>query len=126
MLSQTTLNRLKHKSQIQRALYTLKNNDFTSTRAAATFFKVSHATLARRRLAGQTRTQSNEMRQILTNAEEKVLVRWIGQYTKAGTYITNTMLVDLALRVRAARVTFALSNNTPNFLPPLYTKINPK
>jgi hypothetical protein len=71
--------------QIQKALYALKKNkDFPATRAAAQFFKLDHRTLQRRRDGGKTQSQSHEMVQILTNAEEDILLRCIKQYTITG------------------------------------------
>jgi hypothetical protein len=120
------LKKADFEAQILKALYALDKNDVPSIREASRVFGVHHATLARRRLAGKSRTQCKEMNQILTNAEEKELVRWIGQYTKSGIFCTNTLLMQLAIRVRNARVMFASSNNI-NIPPPIpLDKINPK
>jgi hypothetical protein len=51
------------------------------------------------------------MHQILTNAEESTIVRWIKRYTSTGAHITNSLLKELALELRLARVTFASSHN---------------
>jgi hypothetical protein len=59
--------------QIQKALYALQIKDFISIRAAARFFKICYRTLQRRRNGGLTRSTSQEMRQVLTNAEESTL-----------------------------------------------------
>jgi hypothetical protein len=61
--------------QISKALYALKNKDFTSVRAAARFFEVGHTTLSRRLRGSISHSRSKEMTQILTNAEEDTLVR---------------------------------------------------
>jgi hypothetical protein len=53
------------------------------------------------------------MQQILTNAEESTLIRWIKQYTLTGTHLTNSLLKELALQIRLARVTHASSNPSP-------------
>ena len=58
------------------------------------------------------------MTQILTNAEEDTLVRWIKRYTNTGTHITNPLLKELAIYIRLARVTYAsrlLPSITPRF-----------
>jgi hypothetical protein len=109
--------------QIQKALYALKNKDFPSTRAAAQFFKLDHRTLQRRRNGGKTQSQSHEMDQILTNAEEKTLLRCIKQYTITGKHISYSLLLDLAKHIRDVRVTHASSP-----LPPANSRlgINPK
>jgi hypothetical protein len=109
--------------QLTKAQYALKNKDFISARAAAKFFKVDPRTLQRRVKGGLTPTTSQEMRQILTNAEEDILVRWILRYTNTGTHITIALLKELVICVRAARVTHASHLRPP---PPLLTNINNK
>jgi hypothetical protein len=98
--------------QISKALYALKNKDFTSVWAAAQLFEVGHTTLSRRLRGSVSHPRSKEMTQILTNAEEDILVQWIKQCTKGGLHITGPMLLELALHLRAARVMNA-SHNTP-------------
>jgi hypothetical protein len=74
--------------QITKAIYALKNKDFSSIRAAARFFEVNHTTLSRRLRGGVPQAESKEMAQILTNTEEYTLVpmdeamykRWISYY----------------------------------------------
>jgi hypothetical protein len=61
--------------QLQKAILAYKNQEFDSVRSAATEFKVSHKTLARRLAGGLSRAQATEITQILLNAEEKTLVR---------------------------------------------------
>jgi hypothetical protein len=63
------------------------------------------------------------MAQILTNAEEDTLVRWIKRYTITGAYITNSLLLKLAVQLRAARVTTA-SHLAPSI--PQLDRINHK
>ena len=63
------------------------------------------------------------MVQILTNVEENTLIRWVKQYTIAGTYITHSLLIELALHIRAARVT---STSSPSPSSNSRTGINPK
>src|SRR5436305_514701 len=109
--------------QIRKALYAYKNKDFKSIRSAAKFFKVSEPTLRRRHHGGLTQSTSHEMYQILTNAEEDTLVRWIKRYTSTGTHITNTLLKELAIHLRAARVTHASHLHPPT---PQLNHINDK
>jgi hypothetical protein len=90
----------------------LKNKDFSSIRAAAQFFEVGHTTLSRRLRSSVSQSKSKEMAQILTNAEEDTLVRWIKRCTKGGLHITGPMLLELATHLRATRVTNA-SHDTP-------------
>ena len=109
--------------QIQKANLALDNKEFSSIRAAAQYFEISHATLHRRRLGGVSRSIAQEMVQILTNAEESTLIRWIKRYTITGTPITYTLLKELALHLRAARVIHASSST---LLPNQLARINDK
>jgi hypothetical protein len=68
--------------QIAKAIYALKNKDFSSIRAAARFFEVNHTTLSRRLRGGVPQAESKEMARILTNAEEDTLVRWMKRCNK--------------------------------------------
>jgi hypothetical protein len=112
-----------HEIQLAKALYVLKNKDFPSAQAAAKFFQVNARTLQRRVNGGKTNSTGHEMSQILSNAEENTLVRWIKRYTNSGAHITIELLKELAICVRAARVTHALYLRSP---PPLPTRINNK
>jgi hypothetical protein len=110
-------------NKILKALYALEKKDFYSSTAAARFFKICPRTLQRRRNGVVSQSKSSEMRQILTNAEEDTLVRWIKRYTITGAHITNSLLIELALQLRAARVTTA-----SHLAPPIteLDRINPK
>lgn len=110
----STSNPPDREDQIQKALLALKNNAFPSVRAAARHFDVDHSILVRRRRAGLSHTQAHEIQQILTNAEESILVRWVQRYTITGAPLTNSLLRDLAYQLRCARVTHASRNHIPS------------
>jgi hypothetical protein len=95
-----------------KALYALKNKDISSIRAAARLFEVDHSTLTRRLHGGVSQSRGQEMRSILTNAEEDTVVRWLKKYSIAGGQLNYTLLKDLAVYIRNARVTHA-SSSTP-------------
>ena len=90
--------------RLQNAISAYRNQEFNSIRAAADAFKVSHRTLSRSLDGGLSRAQATEMTQILSNAEEKTLVRWISRYTCAGSPITPALLLELAELIRYERV----------------------
>lgn len=117
----------KKRSDIQEktlnAITAYQNNEFCSIRKAAKHFQIPSSTLRRRLLGGKTRSTSHEMQQILTDAEEATLVRWIKQYTVTGTPITNPLLIELAYNIRNARVIHA-SRSAPD--PPIPSHINHK
>jgi hypothetical protein len=69
-----TSNISETKVQIQAALLAYKNKQFSSIHAVACYFKVSYTTLHCCIARGQSQAQTNKIRQILSNAEEKILV----------------------------------------------------
>ncbi len=98
---------MDREERLQNAISAFNNQEFKSVRGAATAFDVSHVTLSRRLAGGLSRAQATEMTQILSNAEEKTLVRWITRYTCAGSPITPALLLELAELIRHQRVRHA-------------------
>ena len=68
--------------------------------------------MARRIAGGLSRAQATEMTQILSNAEEKTLVRWIKRYTCAGSPMTPSLLLEMAELIRHERVRHASQNSS--------------
>jgi hypothetical protein len=104
--------------RLQDAISAYNNQEFNSIRAAADHFRVSDRTMSRRLDGGLSRVQARETTQILSNAEEKTLVRWISRYTCAGSPITSALLLEMAELIRHERVRHASQNSS-------YTKIIP-
>ena len=98
--------------RVQSAISAYRNKEFKSVRAAASAFSVSHQTLSRRLTGGLSRAQATEMTQILSNAEEKTLVRWIKRYTSAGSPMTPALLLELAELIRHERVRHESQNSS--------------
>ena len=96
-----------HELRLLKALYALKNKDFKSIREAARFFNIAHQTLSRRVHGGVSQSMGHESTQILSNAEENTLIKWIKRYTESGAHITHSLLKELAIQIEAARVTHA-------------------
>jgi hypothetical protein len=100
-------------SLIQEALLAYKNKQYVSIRASAHAFHVSYKTL-QRRLAGQLpRSTAHEHRQILSNPEEKTLVRWITQLTNTGFPASPALAIEMAEEIRRGR--FQLTRNPPSY-----------
>jgi hypothetical protein len=97
--------------RVQTAILVYRNQEYKSVRAAAAAFSVSHRTLSRRLAGGLSRAQATEMTQILSNAEEKTLVRWISRYTYTESPITPALLIKLAELIRHKRVRYASQNS---------------
>jgi hypothetical protein len=113
MSVQALKKRQDHEIQILKAIYALNNNDFKSINAAADFFEIPRCTLHRRRNGGSSQARSHKTVQFLTNAGEITLVRWIKRYTISGTQLNNKLLKELAISIRAARITHASSSTPP-------------
>ena len=96
---------------IQNALQGLKNNEFRSVRAAAHHFEIPPSTLADRMAGAKSRTQAKESYQILSNAEEKTLVRWITRLTATGYPATPALIREMAQEIRNRRVQVASSQS---------------
>jgi hypothetical protein len=97
--------------QVQSAISAFRNQEYKSVRAAAAAFNISHRTLTRRLAGGLSRAQAKEMVQILSNAEEETLVRWVKRYTCAGSPITPALLIEMAELIRHERVRHASQNS---------------
>ena len=93
--------------RLQKAIIAYNNQEFNSVRGAITAFNVSHRTVARRMAGGLLRAQATEITQVLSNAEERTLVRWISRYTCAGSLMTPSLLLELAELIRHERVRHA-------------------
>ena len=97
--------------RLQDAISAYQNQEFSSIRATANHFRVSDRTISRRLGGGLSRVQAKEIVQILSNAEEKTLVRWISRYTCAGSPITPVLLLELAELICHQRVRHASQNS---------------
>ena len=87
-------------TMMQEAILEYKSGRHKSVRACATAKGVPRSTL-QYRLAGHTsRSHSHENAQILTNAEEKTLVRWLTRLTSTGFPVSPALAVEMADEIR--------------------------
>ena len=98
--------------RLQDAISAFQNHEFKSIRAAANAFGISDRTMSRRMSGGLSRAQATELNQILSNAEEKTLVRWISRYTCAGSPITPALFLEMAELIRHERVRHTSRNSS--------------
>ena len=82
--------------QLQKAITIFLEKRFLSVLATARYFKVSPTTMTRRLNGGVSQAEARETQQILTNAEEKTLARWVKRYIIVGTPLSPTLLLELA------------------------------
>jgi hypothetical protein len=117
MDASTRVKRVYTEAQLQAALFSIAENDSRSIRATAAAYAVPESTL-RNRLAGHTSCSSaHEHRQNLSSAEEKTLVRWLSNLTRAGFPASPALLVEMAEEVRRSR--FKLGDGPSPQLRPL-------
>lgn len=84
MDASTRAKRVYSEAQLQAALSAINENDGRSVRAVAAAYAVPEST-SRNRLAGHTScSTAHEHRQNLSIAEEKTLVEWLSNLTRAG------------------------------------------
>ena len=90
------LNQDQYEAKIQDAIKGIQNKEFPSIRSATSHFQVSRSTLSNRLTGMQPRAQAYESRQILSNAEEKTLVRWVTRQTAIRFPVTLALLKETA------------------------------
>lgn len=113
----TRVKRVYTEGQLQAALSHINENRGQSVRATAAAYAVPESTL-RNRLAGHTSCSgAHEHRQNLSSAEEKTLVKWLSNLTRAGFPASPALLVEMAEEVRRSR--FKLSERPSPQLRPL-------
>jgi len=95
---------LQMEAKLQEAIQAYKKGQFPSVRSAANHFEVSPNTLARRISGGLSHREAMQIRQILSDAEEKTLIRWITRYTIAGSPISPALLIEMAQLIRVRRM----------------------
>jgi hypothetical protein len=105
-------NRAQIEENIQKAIIALQLKEFKSIRLAAEHFEVAKSTLASRMAGRKSRTQSHEHVQILSNAEENTLARWITRLTATGFPATPMLVKEMAEEIRMRRVQLASSRTT--------------
>ena len=104
-------------ANIQAALQAHHTGKYQSVRAAARAFSVPASTL-RARLAGITsRSHAHASAQILLNAEENTLVRWISRLCRTGFPAAPALVVKMAEEIRRSR--YQLSRSLPPTLRPI-------
>ena len=87
---------IQREAIIQEAIKRLDSKEFPSIRSAAAHFEVPFTTLHNRVAGMQSRTESYETRQILSNAEEKTIVRWVTRQAAIRFPVTPGLLKETA------------------------------
>ena len=94
---------IENEKKIQQAVAELSKGQYSSVRAAAKAYNISHATLARRVQGGRSIAEAHEEEQNLTKAEEKALVQWITHMTATGHPVRHTFIREMAQHIERSR-----------------------
>ena len=81
--------------RIQAAIIDIQNQIYKSSRKVARAYNIPDSTLRNRMAGRNTRKNSRESQQILSNIEEKTLVRWITRLTCAGFPASPSLVMQL-------------------------------
>ncbi|APA10975.1 hypothetical protein sscle_07g057450 [Sclerotinia sclerotiorum 1980 UF-70] len=120
MYTQSPFTPAQIEEKLQQAIVALQLKEFKSIRKAAEHFEVPKSTLADRLAGKKTRSQTHEMAQILSNAEENTLVRWILRLTITGFPATPMLVKEMADEIRLRHVQIASSRiPTSTEIPPI-------
>jgi hypothetical protein len=104
-------------ADISTAILKFREGQYASIREAARAFKLPPTTLRDRMSIRTSRSNANEHRQILSNAEEWTLVRWITRLTTTGFPASPALAIQMAEEIRQNR--FQLSKTPPSYLRPI-------
>ena len=85
---------------IEAALKDYREKKFKSVNAAAKAHGVAESTLRARVKGRKTRAEASEMKQLLSAAEEKALVRWILEVSKTGQPPSKPQVQQMAEYIR--------------------------
>ena len=126
--------KLYSEEDIQKAIISWKNKEFRSIRATAIHFKVPVQTLRDRMAGRKTKTAAHEEAQLLSNAEEKTLERWITRLTSTGYPATPALVIETAEQIRRGRTrqayllsgypTYSTTPNWPRMALPVLKSIS--
>ena len=100
-------------STVQEALLAHRNNEYASIRACAHAYRISHQTLLRCMAGHDSRPITHECRQILSNVEERTLVRWLTRLTSTGFPAAPALAIKMAEEIRRSRYQPAQSPRDP-------------
>ena len=97
-------NAVDNDARMEAALKDLRDKVFKSVRAAAKAHGVPESTLRGRHSGGKSRAQANEAKQLLSQAEEKALVRWIHEVSMDGYPPRKPRVREMAEEIRRQRI----------------------
>ncbi len=102
----------QNEGRILLALQAYRTGQFTSLRAAARTYEISHTTLARRHLGTSSRSESVSPNLKLTQTEESTLLEWILSIDTRSMPPTQALVKEIAELLLKERVQYASSKQS--------------
>ena len=90
--------------QVEAALKDYQKKKFKSVNAAARAHGVAESTLRARVKGRKSRAEANETKQLLSQAEERALIQWILEVSKAGYPPRKPQVREMAEQIRRGRI----------------------
>jgi Tc5 transposase DNA-binding domain len=118
MVRRRSLNAAQIDSQVTQAVLGVKSGLYKSSYEAAKVLGLPRNTITRRVNGGLTRSQARQKQQILSSAQENVLLKWIKELTISGYSPEHRLLKEIAEELRTKR-TYDLDNASPSSLEPI-------
>ena len=115
---------MRHKNQqaaenerlVLEALAGVESGKYRSGSEAARLLQINSSTVYRRLKGFPSRSTARIRQQLLSEAQEKLILKWIKQLTQSGYPVTYKLLQQIAVAIRQRSVA---SVNAPEQLPPL-------
>lgn len=101
-------------SSLQKTSEAYVKGGYRSIRACAGAFNVAYSSLYHRLSGRRSRSQGRESTQILSQPEEKTLVRWIKHLTNTGFPASPALVREMAVQIRRNRIQLS---HTPTVYP---------
>jgi hypothetical protein len=118
MVRRKSLNAAQIDSQVTQAVLGIKSGLYKSAYEAAKVLGLPRNTITRRVNGGLTRSQARQKQQILSSAQENVLLKWIKELTISGYSPGHRLLKEIAEELRQKR-TYDLDDVSPSSLEPI-------
>jgi hypothetical protein len=112
MSFQQPFTRAQIEEKIQLTIIAIETQEVKSIRDAAVHFEVSKTTLGYGMTGRKTRAEAHETEQLLSNAQENTLARWITRLTATCFPVTPLLIKQMAEEIRMQRVILASSQTT--------------
>ena len=118
MVRRKSLNAAQIDSQVTQAVLGIKSGLYKSAYEAAKVLGLPRNTITRHVNRGLTRSQARQKQQILSSAQENILLKWIKELTISGYSLGHRLLKEIAEELRRKQ-TYNLDNMSSSSLEPI-------